>query len=68
MKQMSRDNEPEGTNAVQAWYNEGRFYNYDDQTCQNENGKQKKCGHYKQVCAFFSCYIEETCNFYSGFC
>ena len=49
MKQISRDNEPEGTNAVQAWYNEGRFYNYEDKTCENKDGVRKQCGHYKQV-------------------
>ncbi|XP_072045500.1 uncharacterized protein [Amphiura filiformis] len=40
---VNRQNE--GPNAVQSWYNEEGFYNYDTNSCQ----AGKVCGHYFQV-------------------
>ena len=36
--------------AVQSWYKEEKYYDYDTNTCQSS----KVCGHYTQVCTYSS--------------
>ena len=43
----SLDNEPDPIPAVQAWYNEDQYYDYETHSCSGV------CGHYTQVFEVF---------------
>ena len=48
----------DGPNAVQSWYNEIDFYDYNNNLCTPE----KECGHYFQVINIFIMYLKLLCN------